>query len=427
MKITFNRSAMRSAAILEADVISIWKDVLKYVRRDLAYIWTDEVKRDFKAMESDVEKILAILEKLNSHYQYNDRAGYNKEIEDINNLILKLEHIEASTECIKGIHQDLKKVIRDVERIKSRRRFIKAGIAVAGAAIVGRIGDPIYDYLSKGTHKSKQVNNLYISSLQRKMDSMKNNKNFPNMNNYVDTFAWALTIDEAYQRATGRNLRQNEIYENLILTIIYLETGFRTIKKLFAWAPVPEFLNSSKGPMQVEDEDTAQKSSELKIILIESIRHLDFIVSIYSQNGKLVERALPFILADWNADPYSCRNAAVQNMLNKNLNPSPHLNLDGNFGKQSKIVLKRLNSAFNLDLDESEIDGINKKNINLFYKGKNYAKLVKRFSEINQPIIADARVLGFFSRIRAYLSSETVSSKEYSEKAMNVYLNIKKL
>ena len=88
------------------------------------------------------------------------------------------------------------------------------------------------------------------------------------MNNSIDASAWAITIDESYNAATGRSLRQNEIYENLVLTIIYLETGFRTIKKLFSWTPMPELLNSSRGPMQVEDEDTIQKSSKLKPILI---------------------------------------------------------------------------------------------------------------------------------------------------------------
>src|SRR3989338_10176738 len=108
MAITLEENYIKNVAILEADVISLWKDVLQYVKRDLAYIWTKQVKRDFKAMENDIEKILAILESLNAHYKSKDKSNYSKEIKNILILILKLRHIEASRACINEVYQNLK-------------------------------------------------------------------------------------------------------------------------------------------------------------------------------------------------------------------------------------------------------------------------------------------------------------------------------
>lgn len=92
-----------------------WEDVKKHIKRDLAYIWTDEVREDFAKIKIESSRIAFILRKLHFHYRVNP-AMYQKEIADVKNLIHHLNKIEAKAEWVKQIHMDLDKIISDTER-----------------------------------------------------------------------------------------------------------------------------------------------------------------------------------------------------------------------------------------------------------------------------------------------------------------------
>lgn len=92
-----------------------WKDVTKHIKRDIAYIWADEVREDFNKIKLESGRIAFILRKLHSYYKI-DPAVYKKEIADIKNLIHHLDRIEAKAKWVKLIYMDLNKIISDAER-----------------------------------------------------------------------------------------------------------------------------------------------------------------------------------------------------------------------------------------------------------------------------------------------------------------------
>ena len=105
-----------------------WDDVKKHIKRDLAYIWTDEVIKDFAQIKIESSRIAFILRKLHFHYRTNPSI-YQKEIADVKNLIHHLNKIEAKADWVKQIRMDLDKVISDAEReiqiAKNRTGFRK--------------------------------------------------------------------------------------------------------------------------------------------------------------------------------------------------------------------------------------------------------------------------------------------------------------
>lgn len=113
-------------------LVLYWGDALPHVRRDLANAWTDEVKRDFEAIQEESEKILFILKKLHGHYD-RDKGSYAKELSDLSNLISHIRSIKASKEWVNQIHDDLQQIITDIElekRAIGRRSFLK-GLAAS--------------------------------------------------------------------------------------------------------------------------------------------------------------------------------------------------------------------------------------------------------------------------------------------------------
>lgn len=94
-----------------------WNDVVEHIRRDLAYIWTDEVKKDFEEIKKEAGKITFILGKLHIHYKTN-KEKYYKEISDIRNLLQHISKIKPKASWIKQIQSDLQQIIWDVEKEK---------------------------------------------------------------------------------------------------------------------------------------------------------------------------------------------------------------------------------------------------------------------------------------------------------------------
>lgn len=310
--------------------------------------------------------------------------------------------------------------INSLKRTKSRRKFIKLGLLGLGAIGAQKLSKPAYDYFTKGSGQVR-LNSFRLSN---KIQKMINNREFPNMNNSIDPNLWASTINEAYSAVTGRNIESNPEYQNIVLTLIYAETGFRTVKKLLSWLSVPEFSGDSKGAMQVKNPNA---NTNLRDTLLISIRHLESVILIYTRPEKIDERRLPFIFADWNAGAYSCKAAGIQTILNQIVIPSPNLEIDGDFGVLSKNAMKKLNRDNRLNMDENEIDKASKRNPESIFRSRFYQILLQKYPQIEHPVVADAKVLGLLNKLRATLSSEPLSSKKYSNSALLIYQKIKNL
>ena len=100
----------------KADLKSHWYGILRHIKRDLAYIWDEDVKKDIKDMEGDLKKIEHIIKKLSSYYKKVDRKAYQQELKDINSLISCLKNAKPSEEWVNGAYTGLKKVIKYIEK-----------------------------------------------------------------------------------------------------------------------------------------------------------------------------------------------------------------------------------------------------------------------------------------------------------------------
>jgi len=123
----------------ERKIKKLWKDILKFLDTDLAYIWSDEVKRNFEQIKDEAEKVAFILKKIHSHYE-SDISRYHVEIFHIKLLISHLKTLKSDKRWIKKVHGDIVNVVKDIEnegRAITRRSFLKmAGKgAVAGFAL----------------------------------------------------------------------------------------------------------------------------------------------------------------------------------------------------------------------------------------------------------------------------------------------------
>ena len=98
----------------EAMLKVLWEDVVKHIRSDLAYIWIDEVRKDFFSIQKESEKIAYVLTKLYFHKRA-DETLWNKVKSDIKNLFNHLHKMEAKQKWVKIIHGDLLAIIADVE------------------------------------------------------------------------------------------------------------------------------------------------------------------------------------------------------------------------------------------------------------------------------------------------------------------------
>ena len=102
----------------ESGLKSHWYDVLKHIKKDLAYIWSKPVKKDIESMQEELEKIKYILKRLSSYYKRTDKHIFKQELLDINSLVSFLNKVEPSKEWVKGAHESLKQVVADFEKNK---------------------------------------------------------------------------------------------------------------------------------------------------------------------------------------------------------------------------------------------------------------------------------------------------------------------
>ncbi len=111
-------------SVREHLIKAYWEEILNYLKKDLAYIWTDDVKKYFAGLESEVKKIAFVMRKLNSHYRKN-KISYETEIDYIKHFIQNINRIEAKKEWVKHIHDDLVKIISGAEILVRSDRLLK--------------------------------------------------------------------------------------------------------------------------------------------------------------------------------------------------------------------------------------------------------------------------------------------------------------
>jgi histidinol phosphatase-like PHP family hydrolase len=116
------RKVLDELADEEAGLRSHWYDILKYVKKDLAYVWDDKVKSDFEAIKIELERIMHILRELSSHYKSTDNEAYAQEIKEIDRLMDYLKEVQASKEWVRGAHKSLQRVIGYIEKNKKNIR-----------------------------------------------------------------------------------------------------------------------------------------------------------------------------------------------------------------------------------------------------------------------------------------------------------------
>jgi hypothetical protein len=268
-----------------------------------------------------------------------------------------------------------------------------------------------------------------LSSLEKKIESMKGSKNFSRMNNHVDGKEWARIIDSAYQKVIGESIEGKDNYQNLILTIMYQEAGFRSERRI---SPnvfitedkvpecVPYFNNDSLGPMQVHLFDDFEGSPDsIEDLLVYSMQRLDKVVQIYG--GEVTEENLPYIFGDWVSGDYASKVAAVQKMLNDELKVG--IDLDGDLGPMSKSAIKQLNEQYKLALDREEIEAIDVGKKGEFFESEIYQILEDNFGYISEPIIVEANMNGAEGSLKA-IRGVPGDSKEYIERAITTFNNI---
>jgi len=99
----------------EEKIKKLWKRVIRHIRKDLANVWTDEIREDFAKIKIESGRIAFVFRKLHSHYKSNPDL-YQKEADDVKNLINHLNKIDTKSEWVNQIHLDLSRIILDIER-----------------------------------------------------------------------------------------------------------------------------------------------------------------------------------------------------------------------------------------------------------------------------------------------------------------------
>ncbi len=122
----------------ESGLRSHWYDVLKHIKKDLAYIWDKDVKRDFEAMRGELNQIKHILTQLSSYYKTN-RKAFRKELKEVNSLLSYLEEVKASKKWVRGTHAGLQRIIDYIEKDKISLRQYRGDLHVHSSEKVDNI------------------------------------------------------------------------------------------------------------------------------------------------------------------------------------------------------------------------------------------------------------------------------------------------
>ncbi len=140
-----------------------WIDVSNYLRKDLANVWSDEVKRDFEGIKKETQRIAFILERLHNHYR-TDKERYHKEISDIINFLSHLKKVKATPKWIKQIHDDLQQIINDIEEEKTiqKQRYFDISREPYGKFLATPVGMGIIE-------SNKNLTESILNSLYRRI------------------------------------------------------------------------------------------------------------------------------------------------------------------------------------------------------------------------------------------------------------------
>jgi len=120
------KSDLKELSREEEKLKLLWKDVLKYVKRDIAYLWLDEVKQDFGEMRRELKKIKIILEDLHDYSTARIKRcedegveeKFKKELGDIKKLLEHIKQIQPQKGWIALLHSDLQKIFLNIEHEK---------------------------------------------------------------------------------------------------------------------------------------------------------------------------------------------------------------------------------------------------------------------------------------------------------------------
>ena len=112
------REGLLELSKVEERIKSSWNTIIQYINSSRAYIWSDDVKKNFKKIKKDIKRIEFILTKLYKHYGTNQEE-YEKEIKDIHNFLSDIKKLDSSSEWIQKIKMDLEKIIMDIDGEKN--------------------------------------------------------------------------------------------------------------------------------------------------------------------------------------------------------------------------------------------------------------------------------------------------------------------
>lgn len=218
--ISFNQELNGSEARLEL----YWNEILRYLRRDLAYVWTNRVRWKFKLINNETKKISYVFKKLRAHYS-SDSEKYKQEVNHLKNLLWEINSLynpngkglRATT--IKKINEELKDIIKDVEYEKRKRSPQARELAQAGTEVLAIdfvLPDAEVDVNKRLLEDFKSISNIRIIV----GDVWKAKFNF-RMNN-AEYMVSSLFFDEDYRlpaclawvKADGQKYHLNVCYQS---------------------------------------------------------------------------------------------------------------------------------------------------------------------------------------------------------------------
>jgi hypothetical protein len=308
------------------------------------------------------------------------------------------------------------------------RRVIPAAIAISGLYLLAHLA---IDFLARGQF-GPPTSRDDVTTLQ--LRQLKADFGYNKVNPFMQPAKLGNALEEAFRKTTGKELNENRVYRCLVLAIIMKETGFRTTKKVCTWLPIPRLGGDAKGMMQcrwsVLPDDPGGFRAGMQV--------LDRAVLIYAPDRQIKESQLGLILADWNTGSYSSEIATLQDMLDSKLPPTSQIALDGDVGPETAAAFIRLGYAnspgVNLLLDEN-IRSLSRADLEPAVQAKKsllespeIAGLLSDWDKRNGMTIANAPVRGAAKRLFEWFSGPDgwLSSKEFVEKAMRLYLEIEK-
>ncbi len=112
---------VRQLAQEEQKLKELWHKILDYIKRDIAYVYTDDVRESLNEIKEEIKKIEYILKTFQYEIYPQDEKRFDIEMSHLSLLleyIKKLDKIQPN-EFILQVHTELMQVIADLEREKT--------------------------------------------------------------------------------------------------------------------------------------------------------------------------------------------------------------------------------------------------------------------------------------------------------------------